>query len=132
MKLPKITKVIIILFHCITNLLSQRGYIKTNPRTRFSSLKFCNCYLNSLTAHDSINILLFQVYITKHNYDIICLLETFLNSSIQSNDNRIKIDGYNLIRSGHPSHSKKGGVRIWYKEHISVLNLVICAPWTIV
>ena len=120
------------MFPCITNLLSQRGYIKTNPRTRFSSLKFCNCYLNSLTAHDSINILLFQVYITKHNYDIICLLETFLNSFIQSNDNSIKIDGYNLIRSGHPSHSKEGGVRIWYKKHISVLNVVICAPWTIV
>ena len=28
------------------------------------------------------------------------------------------IDGYNLIRSDHPSDSKKGGVCIYYKEHI--------------
>ena len=40
-KLPKITKVIIFLFLCITNLLSQFGDIETNPGPRFSSLTFC-------------------------------------------------------------------------------------------
>ena len=36
------------------------------------------------------------------------LPETFLNSSIQNDDDRISIDGYNLIRSDHPSDSKRG------------------------
>ena len=46
-----------------------------------------------------------------------------MNSSIQGDDNRIKIDGYNLIRSDHPSDSKKGGVCIYYKEHIPLVKL---------
>ena len=33
----------------------------------------------------------------------------------------LKIDGYNLIRSDHPD-SKKGGVCIYYKEHISLIK----------
>ena len=41
-----------------------------------------------------------------------------MDSFIQSDNNRIKIDGYNLIRSDHPSDSKKGGVCVYYKEHI--------------
>ena len=63
-----------------------------------------------------------QAYVTQYNCDIICLSETFLNSSIQNDDDRIKIDGYNLIRSDHPSDSKKGGACICYKEHISLIK----------
>ena len=34
---------------------------------------------------------------------------------------------YNLIRSDHPSDSKRGGVRIYYKEHIPhVKRVEIC------
>ena len=73
-------------------------------------LSFCHWTLNGLAAHDSTKISLLQAYITQHNYGIICLTETFLNSSILSDDNRIAINGYNLIRSDHPSDSKKGGV----------------------
>ena len=49
------------------------------------------------------------------------MTETFLNSSISSNDNRIPIDGYNLIISDHPSDSKKAGVYIYYNEHIPLI-----------
>ena len=84
-------------------------------------LTFCHWNLNGLIGHDSTKISLLQAYITQHNYDIICLTETFLNSSIQSRHNRITIEGYNLIRSDHPSDSKKGGVCIYYKEHIPLI-----------
>ena len=63
-----------------------------------------------------------QPYITHYNCNIICLSETFLNFSIHNDDNRIKIDGYNLIRSDHSSDSKKGWVYIYYKEHISLIE----------
>ena len=105
----------------IQNLLSCCGDIEENPGPKYSPLTFCHWNLNGLTAHDSTKILLFQAYITQHNYDIICLTETFLNSSILSDDNRTKIEGYNLIRSDHPSDSKKGGVCIYYKEHIPLI-----------
>ena len=46
----------------------------------------------------------------------------FLNSSIQTNDDRISIDGYNLIRADHATDSKRGGVCIYYKEHIPLIK----------
>ena len=45
-----------------------------------------------------------------------------MNSSIQSVDDKIKIDGYNLIRSDHPSDLKRGGVCIYYKEHVPLIK----------
>ena len=102
--LPKIVKVIIFLliftyFYLllIPNLLFCCGDIEKNPGPKYSSLKFCHWNLNGLTAHDGIKISLFQAYIIQNNYDIICLSETFLNSSMETNDDRISIDGYNLI-----------------------------------
>ena len=95
---------------------------EVNPGPKFPSLTFYHWNLNGLTAHDNIKISLNQANVTQYNCDIICLSETFLNSSIQNDDDRIKIDGYNLIRSDHPSDSKKGGVCIYYKEHISLIK----------
>ena len=107
-KLSKMVKTTIFLSLCISNLLMQCGDIEVNPGPKYSSLTFCHWNLNGLTAHDNIKISLLQAYVTQYNCDIICLSETFLNSSIQNDDDRIKIDGYNLIRSDHPSDSKKG------------------------
>ena len=101
----KIADITVFLLFFIQNLLPCCGDIEENPGPKYSSPTFCHWNLNRLTAHDSTKISLLQVYITQHNYDIICLTETFLNSSIPSDDNRITIDGYNLIRSDHPSDS---------------------------
>ena len=43
-------------------------------------------------------------------------------SSIENNDDRISIDGYNLIRADHPSYSKRSAVCICYKEHIPLIK----------
>ena len=120
--LLKIVKVIIFLLLCLPNLLFCCGDIEKNPGPKYSSLKFCHWNLNGLTAHDGIKISLLQAYIIQNNYDIICLSETFLNSSIGTNDDRISIDGYNLIRADHPSNSKRGGVCIYFKEHIPLIK----------
>ena len=50
------------------------------------------------------------------------LSETFVNSSIENDDYRLKIDGYNLIRSDHPGGFKKRGVCIYFKEHIPLIR----------
>ena len=50
------------------------------------------------------------------------LIQNFSNSSIDSSDTRILTDGYNLIRSDHPSNSKRGGVCVYYKEHIPLIK----------
>ena len=116
-----ITKLLnIFLFICIVSLLCCCGNIETNLRPKYSSLTFCHWNLNGVKAHDSIKISLLQAYILQHNYDIICLSETFLNSSVESNGDRISIDGYNLIRSDHPRDSKK--VCIYYQRHITLIK----------
>ena len=51
---------------------------------------------------------------------MICLSETFLDSSIPSNDERLNMKEYKLIRADNPSDSKKGGVAIYYKEFLAV------------
>ena len=41
---------------------------------------------------------------------------------MQNDDHKLKIDGYNLIRPDHPTDSKKGGIGIYYKEHIPLIR----------
>ena len=103
-------------------MLFRCGDVKANPGPNYSYLKFCHWNLNGLVTHDSIKISLIQAYITQYNYDIICLSETFLNSSTQTNDDRISIDEHNFIRADHPSDSKRGRVCIYYKEHIPLIK----------
>ena len=98
----KIADINVFLLLFIQNLLSCCGDTEENPGPKYSSLTFCHWNLNGLTAPDSTKISLLQAYITQHNHDITCLTETFLNSSIPSDNNRIRIDGYNLIRLDHP------------------------------
>ena len=75
----------------------QCGVIEVNPGPKYSSLTFCHWNLNGPTTNDNIKISLIQAYVTQYNCDIMCLSETFLNFSIQNDNDRIKIDGYSLI-----------------------------------
>ena len=115
-------KVIIFLFLCLPNLALPCGDTEKSSDSKYSSLRFCDWNLNGPTAHDSIKILLLQTYVVQNNHDIICLSETFLISLIQTNDDRISIDGNNLIRADHPSNSKRGGIYVYYKEHIPMIK----------
>ena len=100
-------------------LLLESGDIETNlgPR-RFSFIKFCHWNLSGLAAHDFVKISLIEAFITTRNLDIICLLETFLDSSIDISDTRININGYSLFRADHPSNTKRGGVCMYYKNYL--------------
>ena len=48
-----------------------------------------------------------EPYNIEHKFDMVCLLETFLDSSIPNNDERLNMNGYKLIRADNPSDSKK-------------------------
>ena len=39
------------------------------------------------------------------------------------------LEGYNLIRSDHPSNTKRGGVCIYYKESLAVRLVDIKTNW---
>ena len=83
------------------------GDVEINPGPKRSSLTFCHWNLNGAAAHEFIKLSLLEGYITERNFDMICLSETSLNSSFDSEGDRLKIEEYNLIRSDHPSGSKK-------------------------
>ena len=47
--------------------------------------------------------------------DIICSLETYVGSTLQSDNGNLEIPGYNLVCSDHPSNSKCGDFCIYCK-----------------
>ena len=72
--------------------------------------------LNSLSALKFTKLSLLEDYINVNDIIMICLSETFLDSSIPIVDNRLRIPGY------HPSNTKGGRVCLYYKEHYSVIQ----------
>ena len=53
--------------------------------------------------------------------------ETFLDSSIPLNDERLYIKGNSIIRADHPGNTKRGGVCIYSKKHLPLIRKVdIC------
>ena len=92
-------------------LLLRSGDVETNPGPKKSSvIKFCHWNLNGLAAYDFLKVSLIEAFITTHNFDIICLSEMFLNSTVSQHDENIMIHGYLLLRADHASNSKCGGV----------------------
>ena len=51
-------------------------------------------------------------------FDILSLSETYLDSTISSNDSNLIIPGYDLYRADNPSNVKHGGICIYYKSYL--------------
>ena len=107
-------------------LLSADAELNPGPKRAFSSnISICHCNLNSISAHNYTKLFLLKAYIAIHKFDIICLSETYLNSSPTFDGDNLAISGYNLIRSDHPSNNKHGGVCIYYKNFLPLRVLSI-------
>ena len=102
-------------------LVLLSGDVEINPgpkRTPKANLSVCHWNPNSISAHNYVKLSLLRAYLTFHNFNIICLSETYLNSSNSPGDETLEISGYNLVRSDHPLNSKHGGVCIYYKNYL--------------
>ena len=96
-------------------LLVQHGDNEINPRPKKKQPKYFSCChwnVNSLLAHNK--ILMLTAYNTIHQYDVICVSETFLDSSVILDDHNLCSQGYSLIRADHPYDAKRGGVRLHF------------------
>ena len=71
---------------------------------------------NSISAHSYAKVFLIKASNAIHQFNIICISETYLDSSTPSDDNNLEISGYNLVCSDHPSKNKRGGVCIYCKS----------------
>ena len=108
---------ILLLLICAGDIELSPGPRKNNTSYIFS---FCHWNLNSIAAHNFSKLSLLEAYNVQHKFDMICLLETFLDSSIPTNDERLNMKRYKLKIADNPSDSKKGGVGIYYKEFLAV------------
>ena len=98
------------------------GDTETNPgpNKKFKPFTCCHWNVNSLTAHNMVKLSSIIAYDTIHKYDFICISETFLDSSVPTDDRELSINGYNLIHADHSSNNKRGGICIYYRESLAV------------
>ena len=113
-------------FRIFLILLSED--IETNPGPKpisGQSFSICHWNLNSISAHIYTKTSLLTAYILVHNFDIICLSETYLNSETSTDDQKLEISGYCLLHADHPSNNKRGGVCNFYRTTLPfrILNI---------
>ena len=97
-------------FLSIFLLLCSDVELNPGPTKKHNSwFNFSICYwnLNSLTAHNFEKVNLLEAYNTVNKFDIICLSESFLDSSILMENNNLKIYVYKMVRADHPNNVKK-------------------------
>ena len=74
---------------------SLSGHIETNPgkkkKNQNKSFSICHWNLNCITAHGYAKVSPLKAYITARKMDIICLSETYLNSTIQPDNGKLEI-----------------------------------------
>ena len=108
-------------FYSLLLLLSGDVELNPGPKRNYSNaFSICHWNLNSISAHNYAKVFLLKAYIAIHKFDIICISETYLDSSTPSDDNNLEISGYTVVRSDHSSDNKRGGVCIYYKSFLSL------------
>ena len=124
LKCSNLTALTILLFFYSTIiflLLVQHGDIEINPGPKKKQPKYFSCChwnVNSLLAHDKISLL--TAYNTIHQFDVICVAETFVDSLVSLDDRNLSIQGYSLIRADHPDDVKRGGICLYFKENLTL------------
>ena len=109
-------------------LIRQSSDIEMNPRPKPNhchSFSICHWNLNSLAAHNYLAVSLLRAYVAIEKFDVVCLSETYLDSSNLSDDDNFYLPGYILVRADHPSNAKKGGVCIYFKNSLPLKVLDI-------
>ena len=106
-------------------LLLKHRVVEITPgakkkETIFFSCLHCN--VNITIAHDKLSFL--ETYNTIHRYDILCISDTYLDSSVSIDDTTLSHPGCNLVRSDDPSNISRGGVCLHYKEKLSLRCLL--------
>ena len=133
----------VIIFKCISTffynvflsvLIPKAGNIELNPgspKNYHSYFSCCHWNVNSLATDNYSKVVALKAYNSIYKYDFICIRETFLDSSFESDDKNLMLEGYDLIRFDNPSNTKRGGVCIYYKESLAVhfcCNLQVSKP----
>ena len=79
---------------------------QSNAKT--SLLTQCFCIFHKCRSfYNPWDVVLLKAYLSVQRFDIFCIFETYLKSSITKDDDSLRIPGYDSIRSDHPSNNKE-------------------------
>ena len=95
-------------------IFNRSGDIEINPGPKSNSYQSFSIFhwnLNRISVHNFLRLSLLRAYIKS---DVVCLSETYLDSSILHDDDHLQILGYNLYREDHSLNVKSGVVCIYY------------------
>ena len=112
----------------LTIFLLLCGDVELNPgltkkRNSWFNFSVCHWKLNSLTTHDFEKVNLLEAHNAVNKFDIICLSESFVDSSFLTENNNLKINGYKMVRADHPNSVKRGGVCPYVRDSLPVRNV---------
>ena len=85
-------------------LILLSGDVEINPEPRRSTdetFSICHWNQNSLLAYNYNKLFLLRACIAVHKFNVLCLSETYLDSTIASDDENLEVTGYNLVQSDH-------------------------------
>ena len=95
--------------------------MKQNPGPKdMKYVSLCRWNLNCLAAHDFVKVSTLKAFNAIEKFDFVCQSESYLDSTVSSDDISLSLDGYNLIRAYYPKNIKQGGVCIYYSEILPV------------
>ena len=102
------------------------GDIETNPGPKsLDSFSICHWNLNGISAHNYTKISLLTAFVLVHNFDIICLSETYVNSETSTDDQNLEIPGYYLLCTGQHFNNKREAICLFNRTTppLIVLNI---------
>ena len=68
---------------------------------------------------------LLRAYISINKIDIKCLSETYLDSSISSDNDKLELPGYNLVRADKTTNTRRDGVCIYNHNSLPLKEIDI-------
>ena len=94
--LALLIKVLLMKKKLVTIFIFDDVELNPGPKNTKSSSYFSLCHwnLNSFPPHDFSKLSLIEAYITHLNFDMICLSETYLDSSNTDNDTRLNLKDF--------------------------------------
>ena len=96
-------------------LILLSGDVEINPGPRHNSggsFSICHGNLNSVSAYNYTKLSSLKAFMAVHKFDIICLSETYLDSSLAPDDKNL------IISANHSSNNKRGGVCVYHKNFL--------------
>ena len=103
-------------------ILSNDVELNPGPKKNSSKCNFSIAHgnLNSIAAQTFVKLSQLEAYNTMHSYDLICLSETWLDSTTSIDSNDLSVKGYDLHRVDDPNNVNKGEVCVYSKETLAV------------